>query len=308
MPKVSVVIPTFGRPALLVRAVESVLRQTMADLEVVVVIDGPDPDTVAALGRIEDGRLRHIQHERQLGAGQTRDDGARSSGADWVAFLDDDDEWTADKLESQFRLPLTEKSIVMSRSEVVTPDGTFVWPARLHDGREPIDEWLFDRKAWLRESGGFLQTSSLMVPRALCDIIGFADKHHEEWELTMRAVKQHGYHLLTAPEPTVIHYRTQTATSLSGKQTWRQSLSWLDGLGDLMTPRAYASFCLVMISRAAADAGELSAAPVLWRKAWAKGRPTAKQCVAFALMWLLPPATRRRLRGLISRRREAPAA
>ena len=305
MPKVSVVIPTFNRPALLMRSVESALRQTVEDLEVVVVIDGPDPATVAALERNGDKRLRYIQHEKQMGAGQTRDDGARSSNAEWVAFLDDDDEWTPDKLETQFSLPLTPKTIVVSRTEVVMPEGTFIWPTRVYDASEPIDEWLFDRKAWFKETGSWLQTSSLMTPRALFDVLGFAGMHHEEWEISIRSVKQHGYQLLTALEPTVIHYRTAVATSLSGKQRWPQSLVWLDGLGDLLTPRAYSGFCLLNISRSAADAGDRSAIPVLWKAAWRKGKPTPQQCFAFAMMWLLPPPTRRRLRGLISRDRQS---
>ena len=53
-PAVSVVVPTRGRPDLVVRAVGSVLRQTMPDLEVVVVVDGPDDATHASLAAIDD--------------------------------------------------------------------------------------------------------------------------------------------------------------------------------------------------------------------------------------------------------------
>ena len=55
-PIVSVVIPTRNRPDLVVRAVNSALRQTFRDLDVVVVIDGPDGPTAAALGNIPDRR------------------------------------------------------------------------------------------------------------------------------------------------------------------------------------------------------------------------------------------------------------
>ena len=60
-PDVTVVIPTRGRPALVTRAVHSALAQTLHDIEVVVVVDGPDGSTVAALAGIADPRLRVVE-------------------------------------------------------------------------------------------------------------------------------------------------------------------------------------------------------------------------------------------------------
>ena len=59
-PRVSVVIPTRLRPALVPRAVCSALAQALTDIEVVVVIDGPDPDTREVLAAIADPRLRIV--------------------------------------------------------------------------------------------------------------------------------------------------------------------------------------------------------------------------------------------------------
>jgi glycosyltransferase involved in cell wall biosynthesis len=57
-PDVTVVIPTLNRPVLVTRAVRSALDQTLRNLEVVVVIDGPDEATQAALAEGGDDRLR----------------------------------------------------------------------------------------------------------------------------------------------------------------------------------------------------------------------------------------------------------
>jgi glycosyltransferase involved in cell wall biosynthesis len=54
---ISVVIPTRNRPGLLVRAVRSALAQTHPTLEVIVVIDGPDSESIAALTEVRDHRL-----------------------------------------------------------------------------------------------------------------------------------------------------------------------------------------------------------------------------------------------------------
>ena len=92
-PRVSVVIPTRLRPALVPRAVRSALAQTLTDIEVVV-IDGPDPDTREVLAAIADPRLRIVELERSGGAPAARNVGVDHARAAWTALLDDDDdEW-----------------------------------------------------------------------------------------------------------------------------------------------------------------------------------------------------------------------
>src|ERR1041385_5815082 len=99
MPLVSAVIPTVGRPGLLPRAVRSALGQTVDDLEVIVVIDGPDDATRDALTAIDDPRLRVVQLPENVGLSSALNAGIREASGRWVALLDDDDEWFPRKLE-----------------------------------------------------------------------------------------------------------------------------------------------------------------------------------------------------------------
>lgn len=62
-PEVSVVIPTYSRPEPVTRAVRSALAQTVPNIEVIVVVDGPDDDTCAALAAVADDRLRVVPLE-----------------------------------------------------------------------------------------------------------------------------------------------------------------------------------------------------------------------------------------------------
>ena len=101
MALVSVIIPTTGRPKLVLRALASVLGQTHGELEVIVVVDGPNPETIAALGGIADPRVRVLQNRESLGPGPARNIGAAQARGEWIAFLDDDDEWMPQKLEIQ---------------------------------------------------------------------------------------------------------------------------------------------------------------------------------------------------------------
>src|SRR5689334_25256855 len=88
---VSVVLPTYERREQVVRAVESVLRQTYRDFELIVVDDGSTDGTEAALRRLGDG-LRYVRRENG-GTGAARNTGTELARGAVVAFLDSDDEW-----------------------------------------------------------------------------------------------------------------------------------------------------------------------------------------------------------------------
>jgi glycosyltransferase involved in cell wall biosynthesis len=94
-PVFSVVIPTYNRPDLCRIAVESVVDQTFADWECIVVDNASDqlPDLPG------DPRIRVIRHERNRGAAAARNTGAAAATGRYVAFLDDDDRYAPQRLE-----------------------------------------------------------------------------------------------------------------------------------------------------------------------------------------------------------------
>lgn len=100
-PLVSVVIPTYNHARYVCEALESVFAQTCQDYEVIVINDG-SPDNTAAVLRpwAESGKIRYLE---QLNAGQgaARNRGLSEARGEFVAFLDDDDVWPADKLAWQ---------------------------------------------------------------------------------------------------------------------------------------------------------------------------------------------------------------
>jgi glycosyltransferase involved in cell wall biosynthesis len=101
-PRVSVVIPTFNRAELCCLAVESVLRQTFADLECIVVDDGSTDDTAAQLARFGD-RIR-ILRQPNRGMNPARNAGIAVARGEYLALLDSDDLWQPWKLELQVKL------------------------------------------------------------------------------------------------------------------------------------------------------------------------------------------------------------
>lgn len=100
-PVVSVVIPTRNRSRLVARAVGSVQRQTYPQLEIIVVDDASNDDTAAVVQSLADARIRYVRHERNRGGAAARNTGIRAATGDYIAFLDDDDEWEPEKTAAQ---------------------------------------------------------------------------------------------------------------------------------------------------------------------------------------------------------------
>lgn len=92
MTEVSVIVPTFERPALAERAIVSVLRQTHAPGEVIVVDDGSPSDYGARLASL-DPSIRVVRLDRNHGPAGARNAGLAIASGDVVCFLDDDDEY-----------------------------------------------------------------------------------------------------------------------------------------------------------------------------------------------------------------------
>jgi glycosyltransferase involved in cell wall biosynthesis len=300
MPLISVVIATYRRPKVVVSAIESALAQTMSDLEVIVAVERDDAATVAALEALADPRVRYVVNPEQKGPGAARDFAVLASSAQWIAFLDDDDGWLPTKLEKQLAASDgNERTIVTCLSQVVTPIGNFVRPSDPYTDKQPIDEWLFSRRSWLKGGESMLQTSSLLIPKQLFATLRFGQVRHEEWELVIRAVKQFGYHLVTVPEVLVVYQAGNT-------YAWRRSADWIDSVRDLVSPTAYAGFCLNVATQGLRPEDRAVAIRTFLRMALRNGRPTARQLFAFAMIWLVPDALRLRMRSLFSQASKPP--
>ena len=110
---ISVVIPTHNRADLLPRAIKSVQNQTWTDLEIVVVSDGSEDDTKAVVEALakDDDRIRFIEYFPAKGGNVARNTGIENAAGEYVAFLDDDDEFMPEKLEKQMAVMESDREI-----------------------------------------------------------------------------------------------------------------------------------------------------------------------------------------------------
>lgn len=98
MPKVSVIIPTYNRADVVIEAIQSVLNQTLDDLELIIVDDGSTDKTRQAVEAIMDPRIRYF-YKQNSGPAGARNFGLKYAQSDFIAFLDHDDLWPPDYLK-----------------------------------------------------------------------------------------------------------------------------------------------------------------------------------------------------------------
>lgn len=173
-PTVSVVIPTYNRPAYLARAIESVIGQTYKDWELIVVDDGsPTGEIKTVVERYagQDGRIRYVR--RPNGSWyRARNTGIRNARGQYLAFLDDDDQWLKEKLEKQVAF--------MDAHPEVGLNYTLFQVYRLQNGRsEPTK--LFPKHPVTDLEGllkVFVPISTAMIRRACLDGMRWFNPHY----------------------------------------------------------------------------------------------------------------------------------
>jgi glycosyltransferase involved in cell wall biosynthesis len=222
MPLVSVIVPTFQRPDFLRAALRSVLRQTFKDLEVVVVDDGSAMDLKPVLSVLDDVRLRYVRHDSNRGEAAARNTGIRRASGEYVAFLDDDDEWLPEKVSLQL------ETFARSSPTVGCVTGGF---AVIHDGRV-ISEEIPTRRGDLLEDllvrNIVGPPSTVMIRRDCLDRVGLFDESIAfgvDYDLWIRVAER--YHFEFVPE-------IVTRYTLHRGQMSNDPFIWGRGHDDLM--------------------------------------------------------------------------
>lgn len=300
LPLVSAVIPTRNRPELVTRAVRSVAGQTYRNMEIVVVVDGPDRATVQALEDLHEPKLRIVALEQNVGGSEARNVGARAARGEWVALLDDDDEWFPEKIEKQMNLARSFESrfqLISSMTIVRNSFEDIVWPRYFPEPALPVSEYLFCKRG-LGFGGGLLQTSTILVSKNLLLEVPFQAglRKHQDWDWVLRVGQHDGVRIDMVRECLAVWNVEGTRNSISRAGDWLFSFEWAQSRLDLFTPRAYAYFMATECARTAA----IKKAPisVLFRilRECFKGAPDLNCLLFLAKIWFFPEQLRRFIR------------
>ncbi|MBW1720508.1 MAG: glycosyltransferase family 2 protein [Deltaproteobacteria bacterium] len=194
MKTVSVIIPTFDRASMVCRALSSVLHQNFdpAEIEIIVVDDGSRDDTEERIAPFRK-HISYIRHAENQGVSAARNTGIRHSSAPLVAFLDSDDYWLPEKLQTQV-------AFFRRQPECVACQTQEIWIRR---GRR-----VNPRKKHLKPSGDvfipslrlcLVSPSAVMLKRSLLDEVGLFDESLpacEDYDLWLRISSRYPIHLI----------------------------------------------------------------------------------------------------------------
>jgi glycosyltransferase involved in cell wall biosynthesis len=296
IPVVSVVIPTRNRPDTVCRAVETVRAQTYTNFEIVVVVDGPDEKTVNALNAIGDPRIRVVALLENLGGAEARNVGVRHSRGQWVALLDDDDEWLPSKLELQMRLAekrAGKKTLIAGRFYFRQGGKDVMGPMILPGERSRMSEYPF-------ESDCGFQTSVYVCDRelflAVPFIKGLPGMQDVDWFL--RLMKDPEVELLACPEPLSIYNSPVGRKTITSGLTWKKPLKWAQDNRHLMSGRAYSLFIMrTCVPKAVEEHSGFEGFRLLFRECFFNGSPDLKIAGLFFLRYTLPEDLRQRIKN-----------
>lgn len=294
---VSVVIPSVLRGTLSA-ALASVRGQRYSDpVEVVVVVDHAPADVTEAQLAEADGADVVLFTGGGRGAAHARNLGVQASRGEFVAFLDDDDEWLPDKLRLQVAAAHALKSpdgtagtVVGSRVVHRRPDG--VWspvpvPSLLISAGAAVQDYLFRRRRASVARASFF-TSTILASRDVAVAVAWDSElsRHQDWDWLIRA-QRHGARLLQIPEQTVL-LTVGSPGSISALADWRASLDWAERWTTVWRRATFVDFVAAQPLRYALQGRSASGARACARAILRSKRPPALGPSLIALGGLLP--------------------
>jgi teichuronic acid biosynthesis glycosyltransferase TuaG len=126
MPVLSVIMPCYNHARFVEESVKSVLTQTCRDLELIVVDDASQDDSLLILKSLasNDSRLKLVEHNQNFGASRSRNDGLKSATGRYIAFCDADDVWLPEKASVQIEgIERKAADVIYSDSYIVDESG-----------------------------------------------------------------------------------------------------------------------------------------------------------------------------------------
>jgi len=178
---VSVIIPTWNRASFVSEAIQSVLKQTCHDFELIVIDDGSTDNTREMVAKYG-SRVRYFYQENQ-GVSAARNAGIRLAQGEYLAFLDSDDLWHKRKLAVQLEVLQTDPSVkICYTNEIWRRNGKHLNQKKKH---QKYSGWIFEPMLPLC----LISASSILLAREVLDQVGVFDENLpvcEDYDLWLR--------------------------------------------------------------------------------------------------------------------------
>jgi glycosyltransferase involved in cell wall biosynthesis len=210
MPTISVIVPAYNAERTVLHTIASIQQQTFYDFELIVINDGSTDRTLELLGTVKDPRLKVFSYKNG-GLPVARNRGISHASGEFLAFLDADDLWTADKLELQLTAlqQHPEAGVAYSWTRYMDEQGESFYPDR------PV---LFEGNVYAELLvNNFLSSgSNPLIRRQAIESIGEFDPAIPpcaDWDFYLRLAARWSF--VVVPKPQIL-YR-QSSSSMSAK-------------------------------------------------------------------------------------------
>jgi glycosyltransferase involved in cell wall biosynthesis len=242
MPNVTVIMPCFNHARFLTDSVNSILRQTYLDLELIVV---DDCSTDASWQIIEkfathDARVKGVRHEHNEGPSRSRNDGLRAASGQFIGFCDSDDVWESEKLTTEIDLLRNNAGygVVYSDARIIDEEGQLTGKrfSELFPLPKPSSGWLFPELA----KRNFMNIQSVVMRMECAQRVGLFDegvKYIEDWWYWVQLSREYRFFYCEVP---LCRYRMHSGST------------------SLVHQRAYSTNRLKVFRRILQNYGEIS--------------------------------------------------
>lgn len=222
MPVISVVIPVYNGDKTIAATVSSVLSQSFEELELLVVNDGSQDQTLEIVQAFTDNRLQVLNYSN-AGLAASRNRGLSVAAGEFVSFIDADDLWTPDKLADQLQAlrQNPQAALAYSWTDCVTDQARFV-----RHGSHISAEGSVYKQLLL---GNFLDSgSNALIRRSAFETTGGFDeslKAAEDWDMFLRLAKT--YEFACVPKVQVLYRLSSQSMSANLERQEQESLKVL---------------------------------------------------------------------------------
>lgn len=223
MPIISVIIPAYNSEKTIEKTIESVLNQTFADFELIVINDGSQDSTLDIVSQVKDTRIKVFSYPN-AGANFSRNRGFSHAVGDMVSFLDADDIWTPDKLASQLQAlqENTTAAVSYSWTDYINENGEFL----LSGTHITVNGDVYEQLLVIN----FLENGSNFLVRreAFIEVDGFDESITacQDWDIGLRLARK--YNFVAVPSVQILYRISPNSQSSNLARQEKLSLIVLD--------------------------------------------------------------------------------
>lgn len=192
---VSVIIPTYNRSKMLIKAITSVQKQTYKNIEIIVVDDGSTDDTKRVVKKINDKRVKYF-YKRNGGPSASRNLGLKHSKGEFITFLDDDDEYIPGKIEKQVSFLQKNPQLGFCYSNMIV---VYKNQRSLLLNETKKNTYI---NLLLDGTGSFVTTQTIFIRRKVYTKVGFFDwkvEPAEDYDYSLRCAKMFNFGYINKP-------------------------------------------------------------------------------------------------------------